>query len=213
MSSTVHLESITVDLGGFRILSEVSLSASPGEVIGVVGANGSGKTTLVRVIATLVEPRSGSGSVLGARLGSRGVSEVRDRIGMISHGPSVIPELTLAENLEHIVRLRGASPEKVDGALRAVGLEGAADRRASDSSFGMQRRTEVARLLITHPELLLLDEAHSGLDVDATDLIDTLMQRTVSRGGAVVLVSHDTLHMEKANRILRIDKGIVETET
>jgi heme exporter protein A len=189
----------------------VTLEVSPGEVAGVVGPNGSGKTTLLRLLATLVAPATGSGSVLGARLGTADVYEVRRHIGLLSHIPAVIAELTLRENLEHAARLAGEDPGRVDAALRVVGLEAAADRRGDAGSFGMLRRIEAARLLITRPRLLLLDEALSGLDVDARELIDALITRTNENGGATVLVSHDPAHLlDRATRVLTLDAGRLE---
>jgi ABC-type multidrug transport system ATPase subunit len=201
------LTSVGIGLGGFTILRDVTVSVGPGEVIGVVGGNGSGKTTLIRMMATLLSPRSGDGSVLGARMGTSEVYPVRQRIGLISHIPAVIPELTLADHLQHVVRLSGLDTGRIPAALRAVGLDGAADRKGAESSFGMLRRTEVARLLIAEPEILLLDEAFSGLDSEAVSLIDAVMERTLARDGAVVIVSHDRSQMRFARRVFAIDGG------
>ena len=154
--------------------------------------------------------RSGGGSVLGADLGTQQVSGIRSRIGMITHHPAVIPELTLRENLEHFVKLAGDDPSSVPGALRVVGLESAGNRRADASSFGMLRRTEIARLLISKPDLLLLDEAFSGLDHEATALIDALIDRTVAKSGAAILVSHETAHMGRASRVYGLSRGALE---
>ncbi|MCZ6663264.1 MAG: ATP-binding cassette domain-containing protein [Actinobacteria bacterium] len=202
-----------VTLGNTRVLSDITFSVEPGEVVGVVGANGSGKTTLLRLIASLIAPDRGDGTVLGARLGTSEVFTIRRRIGLISHIPTTIPELTLEENLLHAVRLAGHETAKVADSLRAVGLEGSSDRKASDSSFGMKRRTEVARLLITKPSILLLDEAISGLDSDAHALIDALVDRTVGSGGAVIVVSHDPLQMEKASTVFGLAVGALTEMT
>jgi ABC-type multidrug transport system ATPase subunit len=110
-----------------------------------------------------------------------------------------------------VIRLSGLDLSRIPAALRAVGLDGAADRHGSASSFGMLRRTEVARLLISDPELLLLDEAFSGLDSEAGGLIDALIDRTLARGGAAVLVSHDQSHMHSASRVYAIAGGTLRT--
>jgi len=206
------LTSAGIGLGGFTILRDVTVSVGPGEVIGVVGGNGSGKTTLIRMMATLLSPRSGDGSVLGARMGTSEVYPVRQRIGLITHIPAVIPELTLADHLQHVVRLSGLDTGRIPAALRAVGLDGAAERKGGDSSFGMLRRTEVARLLIAEPEILLLDEAFSGLDSEAVSLIDAVIERTITREGAVVIVSHDRSQMRVAERVFAIDGGTLRAE-
>ncbi|HET7846782.1 MAG TPA: heme ABC exporter ATP-binding protein CcmA, partial [Acidimicrobiia bacterium] len=192
MDRLIDFDQVGVSLGGLPVLRGIDLTVGPGDSLGVSGPNGVGKTTLLRVMATLLNPDTGSGAVLGARLGTSQALAIRPTIGLLSHRPSVIPELTLAENLDHAARLAGIDTEKVERALRAVGLEDVASRRAGASSFGMLRRTEVARLLITAPRLLLLDEPFTGLDAEAQELIGALVARTTSDQGAVVMVSHDS---------------------
>lgn len=211
VGATVTLEDAGVSLGGHAVLRGISLSLGPAEVLGIAGPNGSGKTTLLRLLATLVRIDDGSGKVLGAALGTAEVYVVRPEIGLIGHVPSLIAELSLRENLEHAARLAGKDVTRVDRALRVVGLEGAADRKVTQSSHGMLRRAEVARLLLTRPRLLLLDEAFSGLDTSARDLIDTLVERCVSAGGSVVMVSHDATSLaDRAERIVNITAGRIE---
>ncbi|MDP9144985.1 MAG: ABC transporter ATP-binding protein [Actinomycetota bacterium] len=211
MGQHIVLEDIGVSLGGQTILRGLSLELSPGEVLGIAGPNGSGKTTLLRLLATLIAPDTGRGLVLGASLGSSEVYDIRHKIGLVGHTPSVIGELTLRENLKHAARLTGESPERVDIALRVVGLDEAAQRHGEVSSLGMLRRTEAARLLITNPALLLLDEAFSGLDVEAQELIDALIVRTIQGDGAVVMVSHDSGFLQdRAGRVLTLSAGRLE---
>ena len=185
------LEDVSVRAGAVRILQDVSLTVEPGDAIGVFGSNGAGKTTLLRLIATLQPPANGKCSVLGADLASPAKYDVRHRIGYVGHAPGLYPELTLRENLAFVADARGLERSDALTSLELVGLGGAADRRADHCSHGMQRRAEFARVLMTEPDLLLLDEPHSALDEDAIDLVDGLVRRTLERGGAAVLVSHD----------------------
>lgn len=191
MTNIVELRNAGVSLGGQRVLAGIDLTLAPGASLGVAGPNGSGKTTLVRTMATLVSIDEGKAEVLGADVTSNDLSEIRGSIGLIGHNPSLIDELTLYENLDHVARLAGIDTARVGKALDVVGLAGAADRRAAACSFGMKRRVEIAHLLLTRPSLLLLDEAASGLDASAQDLVEALVRSVREREGAVVVVSHD----------------------
>ena len=147
MTNIVELHNAGVSLGGRRVLAGIDLTLAPGDSLGVAGPNGSGKTTLVRTIATLVSIDEGEAEILGVDLASRDLTSVRASIGLIGHQPSLIDELTLHENLDHVARLAGVEPERVPKALDVVGLAAAADRRAAACSFGMKRRVEIAHLL------------------------------------------------------------------
>lgn len=190
-SPIVSLESVAVRRPGSLVLRDVSFSLEAGESVGLFGANGSGKTTLLRVLATLLRPGSGSGTVFGARLGTTAVEAVRPRIGLVAHEPALAPHLSLAENLHLVADLRGLGRAAADAALADVGLAGAAPRLVVHCSNGMKRRAEFARLLLTAPDLLLLDEAHVGLDPEASRLVEHTIAAVTGRGGAVVLVSHE----------------------
>jgi heme ABC exporter ATP-binding subunit CcmA len=204
----VVLEGVGVRIGSTQILRDVSLHINAGEVVGLFGANGAGKTTVLRLIATLIRPAQGSGTVLGADLSSSERYDVRRRIGMIGHVPGIFPELTLAENLRYAARVAGVPTDRVAGVLSAVGLAGAADRPAGAASHGMQRRTEFARELMIDRSLLLLDEPHSALDRDAVDLDEGLIERKAAEGGAVVVVSHDRDRINKiAHRTVELEGG------
>ena len=204
----VELTDVTVSAGPTTLLRGVDFSVEPGEAVGIFGANGAGKTTLLRLVATLLRPASGDGMVLGAPLGSSDVIDVRPAIGYVGHIPGLVPELTLIENLVMHATLQRRDATEARDALEAVGLGGAADRRAERCSHGMQRRTEFARILMSTPELLLLDEPHSALDQDAVDLVDALVERTVASGGAAVLVSHDRASVKAvASRTAEIVDG------
>lgn len=206
MEPIAHLDKAVVSRGGRLVLSDVDLILNAGAVLGVVGPNGSGKTTLVRTLATLVPIDAGAGSVLGNSIGD--ADSVRREIGMIGHHPSLIPELTITENLDHIARLRGIDRSRVPGALDVVGLGDAAHLRVEACSFGMKRRVEIAHLLLSKPRLLLLDEAASGLDEAARELIGALIESVRGRSGATLVVSHDRSQIESlCTEVLALESG------
>lgn len=211
MDPVAHFDRARVSLGGRPVLRRLDLIVAPGEVVGISGPNGSGKTTLIRTAATLVTPDDGSVTILGKDTRDRDQASVRPDIGMIGHSPGLIGELTLEENLDHVARLTDIDRTRVHRALEVVGLGEVAGRRAVVSSFGMRRRVEIARLLLTKPKLLLLDEAASGLDDAARQLIDALVQSVRGRGGACIVVSHDRAHLEGlCTRLASISEGSLE---
>lgn len=206
----VELARVGVTLASVPVLVDVSFRVDPGSVVGVAGPNGAGKSTLLSVLATFLAPTSGSGTVLGAELGTSRVFDVRSRIGWSGHDPGLYPELTLAENMELWSSVAGVDRGEAGSVLEQVGLAAAAGRRASACSNGMQRRVDLARLLLTNPELVLLDEANAGLDDAAEAIVDEILRRTRSRGGSAVLVSHDATRLaQRADRVDRIDLGTV----
>lgn len=199
-----------MDVERTPVLRGVDLTVDAGEIVGVVGVNGSGKSTLLRVLATLLAPRGGIGRVLGATLGSRKCAAVRPRIALVGHAPALYPQLTLAENLHLVAALTGVSERAADDALAVVGLAGAAGRRAEKCSQGMQRRAELARVLCTGPELLLLDEVHAGLDPQSRGLVELVVVRVRRDGGACVAVSHEHDRLrDLADRAVEIRDGRV----
>jgi len=187
----IDLRAVGVRLGDTPILRNLDLRVGAGEAIGLIGSNGSGKTTLLRLVATLLAPTEGEGTVLGVSLRSPERFAVRSRIGLIGHTPGLYPQLTLEENLAFVARLSGAPSAEVPEVLDRVGLGLARHRRAAACSHGMQRRGEFARVMLTRPDLLLLDEAHAGLDPQAADLVAYLVKGVRARGGAAVVVSHE----------------------
>lgn len=207
-SPIVSLRGLGVRFGTTRVLADIDLDIAPGTALGITGPNGAGKTTLLEVIATMVRPSEGSGTVLGVPLGDRDIRLVRPKIGMSGHDPGLYPELTLLENLDLVERLFGTVTMSARQVLDVVGLSGASDRRASDSSNGMLRRVDLARLLMTRPDLILLDEAHAGLDHTAREIVARLIDLTRRSGGAAVVVSHDaSVLAERVDRIVTVSDG------
>lgn len=206
--SIFDLRDIRLDLGRTPVLTGVDLSLEESGRLGVSGPNGVGKTTLLSVIATLRSPTAGTGTVLEAALGTDQVYGVRPRIAWSGHAPALYEELTLTENLHHYARLAGIDLHRADEMLARVGLAKAAWRRAADCSNGMRRRADLARLLMLSPDLVLLDEAHAGLDSEAAIIIEAIVHRTVTRGGGVVMVSHDAGALAgHVDRVVALEAG------
>jgi heme exporter protein A len=191
------------------VLKGASLVVRDGETVALLGRNGSGKTTLLRIIATLLRPTRGSGTVAGHDL-VRDADAVRTHTGLLGHTNAVYPDLTAAENLGFTVRMLGRAFDQrsVEAALETVGLDHHANTRARGFSAGMQRRLALARLRLIAPDVLLLDEPYSSLDPEGTELVTALMADTRNNGGATILVTHDISRATRAaDRVLSIDDG------
>jgi ABC-type multidrug transport system ATPase subunit len=163
-----------------------------------MGENGAGKSTLVQMVAGALSVDSGDITVETAR-GPLSAQKRRRRIGLITHQPMVYGELTALENVEHFARLGGvpAPRERAHRLLAELGLDPDSPKPASQFSRGMLARLSASRALVTGPDLLLLDEAASGLDRHGRR---TLVDRVVRLAGeAVVLMA--THHEETAARV------------
>lgn len=212
-TSAVVLREVTVRIGVTPVLADLSLAVTAGEIVGLTGPNGAGKSTLLRVLATLLPLSSGHGRVLGADLHHPGERRtVRRRIVLVGHEAAVHPRLTIAENLRLVAELAGVGPARVGEVLTTVGLSGAAARPLADCSRGMVRRVELARVVLVSPDLLLLDEAHAGLDDAAGALVGHLLDELRRRGSTAVVVSHDRPRLAGlVDRVVALEAGRVAT--
>ena len=203
----------------FVAVNGIDLAVERGEIFGVLGPNGAGKTTTLRMLATLLEPTSGTARVLGIDVQAR-PREVRARLGaMLSGERSLYWKLTARENLEYFAALYHVPPKgtraRIDAALAAVMLTDRADDYVERYSTGMRQRLALARALLPDPPLVILDEPTVGLDPQAArDLRDRV--RELKRQGRTVLLT--THYMEEADqlcdRIAIIDHGeIVALDT
>ena len=194
---SIRIEHISKRYGSFTALSDVSLTIESGELVALLGPSGSGKTTLLRIIAGLISPTRGTVHVYGEEPRWQ-----RRRVAYMSHEAMLYDELTAMENLRYFARLYGEEGCALEQALGAVGLDPALTRPVGQYSQGMKQRASLARVLQTDPELLLLDEPFSNLDVDsARHMVELLMEfrtRPVSgvvaelgaRGRTIILTTH-----------------------
>jgi len=205
----VEFERVDLRRNDSLILHELDLSVDPGEIVAIHGPNGSGKTTLLRLTSTLVAPTAGHARILSTDANDRSaILTIRHRIGLVGHTPALWPELTLVENISILPNLASLGHDAIHQMLDVVGLAKAADRRADRASLGMQRRVEFARLRLDPPDLLLLDEAHAGLDAGAAALVEDTARLVQDRGGSVVVVSHEIERMRTAiTRALALHDG------
>lgn len=205
-SPVVRLSGITRIFGVTPALVRADLEVPHGEVLLVRGPNGAGKSTLLRVIATVLSPTYGSGSVFGFDL-VRDRAAIRGRMELIGHRTRLYEDLTARENLRFWCRLYGIDASPVGEALDRVELGREADERVAGYSQGMRQRVAVARALLRRAELLLLDEPYAGLDDAAKAIVDDLVHETNERGDTVILATHDRTRGGGAHRTIYVDGG------
>jgi ABC-type multidrug transport system ATPase subunit len=180
-------EGVSKLFGSFAALRQVTAEFEPGRCYVLIGENGAGKSTLLRILAGLLRPSFGAVKVFG----SLEPHDVRDRIGYMSHSPMLYDELTAEENLRYFRSLYPNSPSLSPAeALRQVGLDPDLKRTLGQYSQGMRQRTSLARVLMPTPELLLLDEPFSNMDVESTRQMVDLLAGFRQSNRTIVITTH-----------------------
>ena len=202
-----HLENISKLFGSFAALRQVSVDLEPGKCYVLIGENGAGKSTLLRILAGLLHPTSGKITVFG----DNEPQEVRERIGYMSHSPMLYDEFTGQENLRYFASLYpGRKCLDPAEALRQVGLDPDLSRPLGQYSQGMRQRTSLARVLMPVPELLLLDEPFSNMDIESTRQMVELLAGFRQSNRTIVITTHQREHAAPiADWVLRLQAGRV----
>jgi len=195
----VHVEDLSKTYpGGVEAVKSVSFSVAPGEVFGLLGPNGAGKSTTVGMLTTTVRPTAGSARLMGHDVAREPIA-ARRISAVVFQEPAVDRVLTGRRNLEIHARLWGAGSSNIDELLEGFGLSDLADRAVESYSGGQRRRLEIARGLVSAPEVLFLDEPTVGLDprirFELLDLIAGLRARSET---TVVLTTH---YLDEAERL------------
>lgn len=182
----IVLDHVSCLFGSFVALRDVSLSLPEGASVMVLGENGAGKSTLLRLLAGLLPAQYGTAKLFGEAPGTSPA-----RVAYMSHASMLYDELTAPENLEYFARLNSSEADPSQ-ALREVGLDPANPRRLAEYSQGMRQRASLARVLLASPDLLLLDEPFSSLDISsAQSMVQRLVAYTAqptAEGGARTLL-------------------------
>jgi ABC-2 type transport system ATP-binding protein len=207
----LELHNVSKRFRGIVAVEDVSFSARAGEVTGYLGPNGSGKSTTMKMITGLIEMTSGAILFDGERI-QRDPIAYKQRMGYVPEEPHLYSHLSGLEYLAMVGQLRNLprrpAAERIDGLLRLLSLHG--DRHAPISAYskGMRQKVLLIAALLHNPDLILLDEPFSGLDVNSGLVLRSLIQELAARGKVVLFSSHELETVERVcSRIVILHRG------
>jgi len=207
----IQVQNLTHRYGDRVALSNVSFEVKKGEIFGLLGPNGGGKSTLFRILSTMMVPTGGQAILAGHDV-ARDPAAVRRQIGVVFQTQSLDKALTVEENLRAQGHLHGLSGavlrERMEAAMQRLGL---LDRRkdlVSTLSGGLRRRVEIAKALLHHPQVLLMDEASTGLDPAARrELSKHVEDLRQSAGVTILLTTHILEEADRCDRLVLLHQG------
>jgi ABC-2 type transport system ATP-binding protein len=207
----LQLSRVSKHYAGIPAVDDVSFCARPGEVTGYLGPNGSGKSTTMKMITGLIERTAGHISFNGRPIEDDLIAYKRC-LGYVPEEPNLYNHLSAVEYLTMVAQLRDLphreSQQRIDGLLRIFALHG--DRHASISGYskGMRQKVLLAAALLHNPDLMLLDEPFSGLDVASALVLRSLIQELAARGKVVLFSSHELDTVERVcSRVVILHRG------
>jgi ABC-2 type transport system ATP-binding protein len=207
----LDLQHVSKHFSGIPAVDDVSFCAKPGEVTGYLGPNGSGKSTTMKMITGLIEMTFGRILFEGKPIQDDLIAYKR-RLGYVPEEPYLYTHLSGTEYLTMVSQLRNLpqreSSARIDGLLRLLSLHD--DRHASISGYskGMRQKVLIAAALLHNPDLLLLDEPFSGLDVSSALVLRSLIQELAARGKVVLFSSHELDTVERVStRVVILHRG------
>jgi len=203
---------LTKKFGDLTAVDNVSFEVNKGEIFGLLGENGAGKTTTLRMLATMLQPTSGTAILAGYDLVTQ-PEQVRSRIGILFGGESgLYDRLTAAENIAYFGRLNNMDEKQLEKRIgelaRVFGMEEYIHRKAGKFSKGMKQKVAFARSIVHNPDIMLFDEPTTGLDVSAIRNVHDFIMDCRAQGKTIILSSHTMSEVEKlCDRIGIIHKG------
>lgn len=211
--ATLTLDAVTKAFAGIPAVDGVTFSARPGEVTGYLGPNGSGKSTTMKIITGLIATTSGRVEFDGTPIHDN-LNAFRQRLGYVPEEPYLYPHLTGLEYLTMVAQLRKMRPEiargRIDGLLHLFSLH--ADRHVAIGLYskGMRQKVLLSAALIHNPDLLLLDEPFSGLDVGTSLILRELIAGLAARGKTILFSSHELETVERVcSTVIILHRGRV----
>lgn len=204
---------------GEMVLSGVSLTVAPGEMVYLIGRVGSGKSTLLKTMYAQVPLFEGEGRVAGydlITLGRRDIPHLRRKLGIVFQDYQLLTDRNVLENLRFVLKATGWKNtgdmlHRIDEVLDQVGLANKEHKMPFELSGGEQQRLAIARALLNNPDVILADEPTGNLDPEAADDIMRLFQSIAGAGCAIVMSTHNVANIQQyTSRTIRFNKGCIE---
>ena len=212
----IAVENISHKYGSRVALSNVSFQVRQGEIFGLLGPNGGGKSTLFRILSTMMVPTEGTAKVAGFDVVQQ-PAEVRRRIGVVFQTQSLDKALTVGENLRSQGHLHGLSGaplrERMEAVMKRLGILDRRDEIVEKLSGGLKRRVEIAKALLHKPQVVIMDEASTGLDPGARrELSHYVHELRDTEGVTIVLTTHILDEAERCDRLVLLHQGRIVAE-
>jgi len=207
----IEVRKLVKRFGLKNVLRGLDFHVEPGEFVALLGPNGAGKTTFLRILASLSRPTLGEVHIAGYRLPAQSAA-VRRRLGVVSHLPLLYGDLTAEENLRFYGRMYAVDhlDQRASEVLELVGLSARRRDLVRTFSRGMQQRLAIGRAVLHDPEVMLFDEPHTGLDQDASAMLDKVLREVAAMGRTVVMTSHDLARAaDLASRFDVLSRGVI----
>ncbi|MCM3765234.1 heme ABC exporter ATP-binding protein CcmA [Neobacillus niacini] len=205
----IEIKKLTKQADNKLILRGVDLSVKKGETVAILGPNGAGKSTLLKVLATLIKPTSGSIKINGLDLKKNQIA-IKKMLGYLPHSSLLYDHYSPLENLIFFGDLYGVknSEQRAIELVKEVGLGFFLNEPVKNFSRGMIQRIAIARAIIHEPEILLLDEPHTGLDQGAISILNNVILNMKQKGTTTLMVTHDFKQAaEICDRIIIVKNG------
>lgn len=200
----LQIDNLVKKYGAITAVKNLSLTAEPGNILGILGPNGSGKTTTLGIILGIIKPNSGSYTWFDGKYGKH----ERMHIGALLETPNFYPYMNAVQNLEIVAHIKKVAEPQIDRWLELVNLSERKFSNFRTYSYGMKQRLAIAGTLIGNPEVLIFDEPTNGLDPQGIAEVRGIVQRIAGQGKTIVMASHILDEVEKVcSHVAIIKKG------
>jgi len=210
MPISLQVNNLNKNFAGKQAVSDFSMDAYTGEIVGFIGPNGSGKTTVIRMICGLLKPDSGHGQCLGYDIETQ-AAKIRDKLGYMPQSFGLYEYMTVYENLYFMCQLYQLKniKQRIQTMVESIHLGEYLHQRAGNLSGGWKQRLSLAASLINDPELLLLDEPTAGVDPNARLEFWNIIREVADRGTTVLVSTHHMSELERCDRVVYLVYGKV----